>query len=143
MASDYYPPRPELDACNALIEQYFLQGAYEPCFRGHLRLAESGYPLAECQVGYFYHEGLGVERDLRQAYLWTERAALHGDRDAQYNLATWFYLPGVCVPPSFSQAREWLIRSARQGCVHALEKCAELEIPWTPSPSCPQEETRP
>lgn len=132
MASAYYKPCPELAECDALIEHYFLQGAYEPCFQGHLRLAEKGYPLAECQVGYFYHEGLGTQRNLRLAYLWTERAARHGDRDAQYNLATWFYLTGEVTPRSFSQAREWLIRAARQGSEHAIQKCAELHIVLEP-----------
>ena len=46
-----------------------------------------GYPLAECQIGYFYYEGLGVEKDLEKALYWTRRAAEHGDRDGQYNLA--------------------------------------------------------
>ena len=58
--SDYYAPCKELDECNALIEQYWNTKRYELCFAGHLKLAEKGYPLAECQVGYFYLEGYGV-----------------------------------------------------------------------------------
>ena len=59
----YYAPCPEFDACIRLIQEYFQTGQYAQCFQGHLALAERGYPLAECQVGYFYYEGLGVERD--------------------------------------------------------------------------------
>ena len=33
------------------------------------------YPLAECQIGYFYYDGLGVEKDLEKALYWTRRAA--------------------------------------------------------------------
>ena len=88
--SDYYAPCKELDECNALIEQYWNTKRYELCFAGHLKLAEKGYPLAECQVGYFYLEGYGVQKNLTQAFYWTERAAQHGDRDAQFNLG-WFY----------------------------------------------------
>ena len=47
----YYTPCKEFDACNELIERYWKTGQYEQCFRGHLQLAEKGYPLAECQVG--------------------------------------------------------------------------------------------
>ena len=84
----YYTPCKEFDACNELIERYWKTGQYEQCFRGHLQLAEKGYPLAECQVGYFYLEGIGVQKNLEKAFYWTERAAQHGDRDAQFNLAT-------------------------------------------------------
>lgn len=71
MSDSYYKPCRELDACNELIEKYFITGRCEKCFEGHLALAEQGYPLAECQVGYFYCEGLGVKRDLEQALFWT------------------------------------------------------------------------
>ena len=40
--------------------------------------AEQGYPLAECQIGYFYLERLGVEKDPERAFYWTRRAAEHG-----------------------------------------------------------------
>ena len=87
----YYKPCKEFEQCNRLIEEYFKTGQYAKCFAGHLALAEAGYPLAECQGGYFYYEGLGVERDLEKSFQWTRRAAEHGDRDAQYNLADCFY----------------------------------------------------
>lgn len=59
----YYKPCKEFEQCNRLIEEYFKTGQYEKCFAGHLALAEAGYPLAECQGGYFYYEGLDVEKD--------------------------------------------------------------------------------
>ena len=90
----YYTPCKEFDACNELIERYWKTGQYEQCFRGHLQLAEKGYPLAECQVGYFYLEGIGVQKNLEKAFYWMERAAQHGDRDAQFNLG-WFYENGI------------------------------------------------
>ena len=70
MSESYYKPCRELDICNELIEKYFNTQQYEKCFEGHLMLAEQGYPLAECQIGYFYYDGLGVEKDLAKA-VWT------------------------------------------------------------------------
>ena len=102
----YYKPCPELDICNDLIERYFHTRQYEKCFEGHLALAEKGYPLAECQVGYFYYDGLGVEKNLEKAVYWTRRSADHGDRDGQYNLA-WFYEEGVGVERDSEQAVFW------------------------------------
>ena len=69
MASEYYKPCKEFDTCNELIEKYWESKQYDKCFEGHLVLAEQGYPLAECQIGYFYYEGLGVEKDLEKHYI--------------------------------------------------------------------------
>lgn len=129
----YYAPCPEFDECNRLIQKYYLTGQYEACFRGHLALAERGYPLAECQVGYFYHEGLGVERDLEKSLYWTRRAAEHGDRDAQNNLADCFYWPGAGVEMDFDEAARWYRLAAAQGQPEAQKKCRALGIPWEAS----------
>lgn len=103
MASKYYKPCKELDTCNELIEKYWKSKQYDKCFEGHLILAEQGYPLAECQIGYLYFEGLGVEKNLEKAVYWTRRSAEHGDRDGQYNLA-WFHEEAVGVERDLEQA---------------------------------------
>ena len=128
MASAYYRPCPELDRCNELIEKYWKAGQYEACFSGYLPLAEQGYPLAECQVGYFYAQGLGVERDLDRALLWTRRAAEHGDRDGQFNLGC-FYEEGTALARSMEQAALWYQRAARQGHTEAAERLRALGVP--------------
>lgn len=127
MADAYYQPCEELDICNDLITRYFEQGDYEPCFTGHLALAEKGYPLAECQVGYFYHEGLGVAPDPAKAIYWTQRAADHGDRDGQCNLA-WFYEEGIGVPVDLGKARHWYRLAALQNHDLAIQKCREYGV---------------
>lgn len=106
MAGAYYKPCKEFDICNELIEKYWESKQYDKCFEGHLVLAEQGYPLAECQIGYFYYEGLGVEKDLEKALYWTRRAAEHGDRDGQCNLA-WFYEDAIGVERDIEQAKHW------------------------------------
>ena len=127
MASAYYKPCPELDRCNELIEKYWKTEQYEKCFSGYLPLAEQGYPLAECQIGYFYLEGRGVEKDVEKAFYWTERAALHGDWYGQFNLAS-FYEEGIAVPADLEKARHCYRQAARQGHDLALKRCAELGI---------------
>lgn len=81
-----YADCPELHRVDGLIQNHYLKGDYETCFRGCLELAEGGYPLAECQVGYFYLTGQGTAVDLDKALYWTKRAAEHGDPDAPNNL---------------------------------------------------------
>ena len=39
---------------------------------------ETGYPLAYCQVGYAYLEGIGVGKDLLRAKEWYQKAAHQG-----------------------------------------------------------------
>lgn len=123
----YYKPCPELDRCNELIDKYWESKEYDKCFAGHLPLAEQGYPLAECQIGYFYLEGLGVEKDLEKAFYWSRRAAEHGDRDGQYNLGC-FYEEGTGTERDMEQAARWYREAARQDHDLAIEKCKELHI---------------
>ncbi len=127
MSDPYYKPCRELEICNKLIEKYFQNRQYRKCFEGHLALAEQGYPLAECQVGYFYYEGLGVEKDLAKAVRWTRRAADHGDRDGQYNLA-WFHEDGIGVERDLEQAVFWYRKVALQNHDLAIEKCKVFGI---------------
>ncbi len=127
MADRHYSPCEELNRCDELIKTYFLKGRYRECFEGHLSLAKKGYPLAECQIGYFYCEGLGVEKDPTKAFYWTERAAEHGDWDAQYNLAE-FYEDGIGTEKDPEKAKEWYRKAAKQGHDLALTKCRELGI---------------
>lgn len=128
MAENYYAPCREFELCNELVEKYWKAGKYEECFHGHLPLAEQGYALAECQVGYFYWEGLGVQRDMEKAFYWTERAAFHGDRDGQYNLGE-FYEKGLGkVAPDLEKAKFWYRKAAAQNQAEALKKCAEYGV---------------
>lgn len=128
MASRYYAPCRELEICDSLFSQYWEAGEYGRIFSGLLPLAEQGYPLAECQVGYFYAQGLGVERDLDRALLWTRRAAEHGDRDGQFNLGC-FYEEGTVLARSMEQAALWYQRAARQGHTEAAERLRALGVP--------------
>lgn len=127
MTEVYYKPCKELDQCNALIEKYFKTQQYEKCFEGHSALAQQGYPLAECQIGYFYYDGLGVEKNLEKAVYWTRRAADHGDRDGQCNLA-WFYEDAVGVERDMEQAIFWYRKAALQKHDLAIEKCRKLGV---------------
>lgn len=128
MASRYYAPCRELEICDSLFSQYWEAGEYGRIFSGLLPLAEQGYPLAECQVGYFYAQGLGVKRDLDKALLWTRRAAEHGDRDGQFNLGC-FYEEGTVLARDMEQAALWYQRAARQGHAEAAERCRALGVP--------------
>ncbi len=124
----YYKPCKELDICNELIDVYWNTKQYDKCFEGHLKLAEeTGYALAECQVGYFYLNGIGVEKALEKALYWTERSAIHGDRDGQFNLAL-IYEEGFGVGIDIEKAKYWYKKSALQNHNLSIQKCKELGV---------------
>lgn len=129
MSERIYQPCAELDRCDEIIEKYFSTGDYQTCFKEHMKLALEGYPLAECQIGYFYMQGLGVPCNYAKALYWNRRAARHGDRDAQCNLAEQ-YEKGLGTQPDGALAEFWYQASARNGCREAVEKCKDLGIEW-------------
>lgn len=128
MASEYYKKCKELDIANELIDKYWNTKQFDKCFEGYFKLAiETSYPLAECQVGYFYYDGIGCERDTEKALYWTSRAAEHGDRDGQCNLA-WFYEEGLCGEKNIEKAKYWYKLSALQNHDISIKKCKELGV---------------
>lgn len=66
MASEYYKPCKELEQCEAL-DQYWEKKQFDKFFEEYLKIAEeTSYPLAQCQVGFCYLEGIGVERNFEK-----------------------------------------------------------------------------
>ena len=70
---------------------------------------------------------ISIEKDLEKALYWTRRAAEHGDRDGQYNLAE-FYEDAIGVERDIEQAKHWYRLAALQNNDLAIEKCKELGI---------------
>jgi len=127
MPSSYYKPCQELDRCVAL-DHFWQEKEYKKWFAGYLAIAkDSSYPLAECQVGYAYLEGIGVAKDLAKGFYWTQRSAEHGDRDAQYNLAC-MYEEELGVTKDNEKIAYWLKKAALQGNDLAIEKCQKDNI---------------
>lgn len=126
MVSSYYKPCKELDRCLEL-DQYWGKDM-KKWFEGYLIIAEeTSYALAECQVGYAYLEGIGIEKNLEKALYWTTRSAEHGDRDGQCNLA-WIYEEGLCGEKDIEKAKYWYKKSALQDHDLSIEKCKEYNI---------------
>ena len=73
---------------------------------------------------------------LEKAFYWTERAAQHGDRDAQFNLG-WFYENGIVVPKDLKWAERWYVRAASQRQKEALEKLKRLNKQNSPERKTP------
>ena len=124
MFDSYYKPCKELGRC--LENDRYWEKDMKKWFESYLLIAEeTSYPLAECQVGFAYLEGIGTEKDLEKALYWTTRSAEHGDRDGQCTLS-WIYEEGLCGTKDLEKAKYWYKKSALQQHDLSIEKCKEL-----------------
>lgn len=95
-------------------------------FDGYFQIAnETHYPLAECQLGYCYLKGIGTKIDIPKAIYWTELAASHGDRDAQYHIAL-LIDEGKVKGKNIDDAILWYKKATVQGHDLAIQKYKEL-----------------
>lgn len=86
--------------------------------------ALQGYAPAQCNLGFHYSQGIGINQNKEQAVYWYKKAAEQDDATAQYNLGT-CYANGHGVPRSAYSAYNWYKKSAEQGYVNAEEALAE------------------
>jgi len=66
-----------------------------------LPLAINAYAPAQNTIGYLYKNGLGVQKDYKEAVKWYSKAADGGHLEAMFNLANAYRL-GKCVNVDFS-----------------------------------------
>ena len=79
-----------------------------------VKAAELGDAASQRDLGWCYHEGVGVPLDYAAAVHCYREAADQGDTKAQDNLGL-SYLDGDSVTVSERWARHWLEKAARQG----------------------------
>lgn len=82
-----------------------------------LPLARHGNILAQYNIGVMYAQGLGVQKNEKEAVGWYLKAAEQGEPDAQSNLAL-MYEFGRGIATDYKKAMEWYLKAASQG--HAL-----------------------
>lgn len=85
-------------------------------------MAVSGHPKAQTVLGLLYQHGLGVERDIKTAIYWLEKAAEQDLKEAESYLGH-LYLEGKFVEKDLEKAEKWLLKAAQHG-----EKEAQLHL---------------
>ena len=81
---------------------------------------EALYYIAEC---YDYGQG-GVEQDFEEAFKWYMKAALRGNKDAQFSLGYMYHL-GEGVEKNETESFKWYRKAAEQGIAGAQYVVAE------------------
>ncbi|VAX02620.1 hypothetical protein MNBD_GAMMA20-994 [hydrothermal vent metagenome] len=96
----------------------FLFGQYAVAYKAWLPLADTGYAKAQASIGWMFHTGNGVKKDLQTAAVWYRKAADQGHEIAQNNLGV-FYEKGVVGPANTKKAAIWYQMAADQGYSYA------------------------
>ena len=94
-------------------------------FARRLKEARVGDTVAQYEVALMYANGVGVDKSLDEAMVWTEAAAKKGHTAAQYLLGT-AYQGGLGIKRNSHQALTWLLKATESGSDKAPQKLAKL-----------------
>ena len=95
-------------------------------FNKRIKDARIGDPAAQYEVGLMYANGVGVERDVDQAFAWTKSAAERGHSAAQYLLGSAYAGGLVGAQRDDQKAVLWFLKAAEQGSEKAFFKLAKV-----------------
>ena len=81
-------------------------------------LANNGNTAAQANIGYYYDNGYGVEKNSEEAVRWYKHAAKNGNIHAQFNLGIMYEI-GAGVTKDYEKAYKWFNMAAERGDRHA------------------------
>lgn len=85
-------------------------------FNAMVALANKGDAEAQYHVGMMYNNGIGTERDLRQAFAWFQKAAAANDPLGAYKLGCYYDGQGAgVVETNSSEALKYKLVAAKAG----------------------------
>lgn len=83
-------------------------------FQQKLQAANLGDKEAQCDLGWFFHDGIVVEKDKMKSLEWFRKAAKQGHVNAQSKLAC-CYEEGFGISINYKKAFKWMHRAAQKG----------------------------
>lgn len=89
--------------------------------------AEEGHIDSQFNLALMHENGIGVDKDMKEAIVWYRKAALQGSAAAQFNLGV-LYENGRGTKVDFAEANEWYRRAAEQGDPLAIGNLGMLYI---------------
>ncbi|SFV87594.1 hypothetical protein MNB_SUP05-SYMBIONT-5-871 [hydrothermal vent metagenome] len=79
-----------------------------------ITMAKQSDKESQYELGLMYELGVGVEKDLKQAFDWYEKSANQEHAKAQYNLGIFLAL-GKGVEKDIRQSKHWIRRANENG----------------------------
>ena len=104
---------PEADAFHE-VHHHIMHHKFKLAAERARILATKGHPKAQHVLGMLYQNGLGVEKDIKVAIYWLEKAAEQGLKEAE-NYLGHLYLDGKAVEKDADKAEKWLLLAAKHG----------------------------
>jgi len=93
-------------------------------FESDKALALSGDPVGQCNLGFSYKTGSGVQQDMVEAVKWYRKAANQGVAQAQVNLGCSYYR-GTGIEKDMTEA----VKLFRKAADHGFEHRATFPFP--------------
>lgn len=90
-------------------------GDYEAAFGALMPLARQGVVRAQENIGVMYQLGLGLNRNVSEAFRWLTQAAKAGSGVAAHNLGTLYQTCEPEHPIDHTQSRYWFNRARELG----------------------------
>eukprot|EP00986_Skeletonema_menzelii_P004549 scaffold1561_cov129-Skeletonema_menzelii.AAC.2 len=112
------------DALDTAAMNHFQSGDYATAIEYWGKAAELGNIESNYHLSTVYHEGFGVDRDMKKYIYHSEQAAIGGHDTARYNLGVWELWE--CQKGNIDRAVKHFIISSNLGCnksIKALKKC--------------------
>jgi TPR repeat protein len=94
-------------------DAYFRLEDFASSLEWTTKAAKQGYNEAQCDMGWFYKNGKGVEKNYLKAYEWYLKAAEKGNARAQFNVG-YMCQYGQGVEIDYLKANEWYHKAAEQ-----------------------------
>ena len=79
-----------------IADKYRDKSDYARALELYKRSAEGGYHWAQSNLGYFYRDGLGVDKNLEEAVKWYRKADSQNNPDAKVNVNKYEKLRQIC-----------------------------------------------
>jgi len=104
---------PDDKKCQMFLIGGEFQEAAKPCRAA----AKAGYPLAQYNLGWMYLNARGVKQDIKEAFVWFQKAANQNEPNAQFNMGAASEIGDekAGIPQSLETALQWYEKSANQG----------------------------
>ena len=95
----------DIKAMIKLADYYKGEGDFDKAFKYVHKSTLYNSSEGERKLGYYYEKGIGCDKDLVKARAYYERAAMHGDIKAKYNIGL-FYYRNKQFPQAFNLVKE-------------------------------------
>lgn len=99
---------------------------YDKAFICFKKAAEEESPDAYFCVGNCYLNGLGVDKNVKEAAAWFKKAAEKGEPDSMFHLA-WMYQEGIGVEKNDELSEDYLYKAVKAGWEPAIKIMEEKD----------------